>query len=632
MRAVDEAADGRSILRSAVRVTATYVAFCAAWVVASDRIGVHSIGDPAATTGYPSSGLAFVAVTAVLLFFLVRRELAIVRRAENARRVGDERLRASLERSLSMLEATLESTADGLLVVANDRTVSTFNQQFVAMWRIPDALARSGDDAALLAHVEEQLADPGAFRAKVEELYADPTAESFDAIAFKDGRIFERYSKPQRIGDRAIGRVWSFRDVSERRHAESALQEEMQGSLALARVGREVIAAFNTPHLLRTLCQATVAAVRADTSRIYLREDDADAFGPIAASNSSDIDWEAVRAVRIPGAEVEPALRRLGDAAAVAIPVRDFHSARLRSAAERLGMREIMFIALRRGNDLIGFQTATLEQSDREQFAPVDLRVASAIAQISSFAIQNFRLFEQVESANRLKSEFVATMSHELRTPLNVILGYTSLLLEGAFGALESEQDETLRRIDASGRQLLDLVQDTLVVSRLESGRIPVARDSVVLADLLSRIERETAELRRRGDVEYSHTVMPADLRLVSDEAKLRVVLRNLVSNALKFTPRGSVRVIANGLQGGVEICVVDTGIGIAAENLRLIFEPFQQVAESQARGPGGVGLGLYVAYRLVDAVGGRLSVDSEHGRGSAFRVWLPDRSVRRAA
>src|SRR5262249_3936251 len=116
MRALDEAADGRSILRSAVRVTATYVVFSAAWVVGSAWIGLHRVGDRAATSGRPSSEwLAFVAVTGVLLFFLVRRELAIVRRAENARRAGDERLRASLERSLSMLEATLESTADGVL-------------------------------------------------------------------------------------------------------------------------------------------------------------------------------------------------------------------------------------------------------------------------------------------------------------------------------------------------------------------------------------------------------------------------------------------------------------------------------------------------------------------------------------
>jgi len=157
-----------------------------------------------------------------------------------------------------------------------------------------------------------------------------------------------------------------------------------------------------------------------------------------------------------------------------------------------------------------------------------------------------------------------------------------------------------------------------------------VSRQSVSISGLLERIATEISDLRTRLDVEYSHSVVPPDLSIVSDEAKLRVAVRNLVSNALKFTDQGRVRVRAAETDDGVEIRVVDTGIGIAAESVNVIFEPFQQVSQSATGERGGVGLGLYVTTRLVEAVGGRLSVESELGRGSSFRVWLPREPGRR--
>jgi PAS domain S-box-containing protein len=140
---------------------------------------------------------------------------------------------AELERSLSLLRATLEATTDGILVVDDTGKIVTYNQQFVEMWRIPEDVLAARDDERAIAYVLDQLTDPDGFQSKIKELYADPDAESFDVLLFRDGRIFERYSKPQRIGGISVGRVWSFRDVTERGRAEEALRAAEQKHRAL---------------------------------------------------------------------------------------------------------------------------------------------------------------------------------------------------------------------------------------------------------------------------------------------------------------------------------------------------------------------------------------------------------------
>jgi signal transduction histidine kinase len=230
----------------------------------------------------------------------------------------------------------------------------------------------------------------------------------------------------------------------------------------------------------------------------------------------------------------------------------------------------------------------------------------------------------QAVSANRAKGQFLATLSHEVRTPLNAIVGMTHLLRDTN---LTDEQGEYLHALEESGGALLTVINDLLDFSKIESGHLLLAPDSFSVADFLHRLREVFAPLARTKGLEFNLEISAnAPVTLRSDPSRLRQVLMNLLANAVKFTDHGSVTLRAEMAPDvrWLVLRVADTGIGIAPHLHRSIFEPFTQGDSSTTRRYGGTGLGLAIATHLMERMGGRIEVESEPGRGSAFSVWVP--------
>lgn len=255
-------------------------------------------------------------------------------------------------------------------------------------------------------------------------------------------------------------------------------------------------------------------------------------------------------------------------------------------------------------------------------------RIRAATADLEE---QNARLqwqSRELEKANRLKSEFLASMSHELRTPINALIGYTSLLLEGIYGSINEQQSGALTRVQLAAQHLLALIADILDLAKIEAGRMPLHLEELRIREPIDEITAQIEPLVRKKGLAFEATVAPDTPVMLTDRVKIKQILLNLLSNAIKFTHHGTVSVDARPVGETVEIAVKDTGIGIKDQDRDAIWEDFRQVDQSITREFGGTGLGLSITRKLVDALGGEIRLDTEFGKGSTFTVVLPQRSV----
>jgi signal transduction histidine kinase len=417
-----------------------------------------------------------------------------------------------------------------------------------------------------------------------------------------------------------IARVGIIRARTEEALAASRrrLEEESEVANALVRVGQGLISSLDKPGILERLCQLTTELLGCDCSCAILHDPQDDSYVPHTAHGYPAELWAALRRARYPAQAVTPtldALRTVPVVQFVAVDSQDRTTRLLR----RYGLTACLVVPLRHGDETLGMLSAGF-RGRLERFTPVQERVAFGIAQFASLAFENARLVEELETATRWKLEFISTISHELRTPLGVMLGYAEMLSdEGEPG----QRAALVAKIRNTGVELLDLIDSTLNLNRLEAGQDPARLEPVALRDFFAELAADFAALPRPARVELRWT--PGDdVSLVTDRRKLRMILKNLVGNALKFTPAGAVTVRYGASPETCTFEVQDTGVGIAAEHLPIIFDMFRQADGADRRSFSGVGLGLYIVRRLVQQLGGEVQVTSAPEQGSTFTVVLP--------
>jgi GAF domain-containing protein len=432
----------------------------------------------------------------------------------------------------------------------------------------------------------------------------------------------------------AIENVRLFQELQQRTHELVRSVGELK---ALGEVSQAVSSTLDLETVLTRIASHAVQLTGAAGGVIYEYDEGAEEFH---LRGSHQIEKEFVEALR--ASPIRLGGGALGQAAFTRTPVevadildeRDYSATRMRPVLRQLGYRSLVAVPLLREEQIMG--GLTIFRRTPGSFPPEVVHLLQTFATQSVLAIQNARLFReiedksrQIEAANRHKSEFLANMSHELRTPLNAIIGFSEVLQEKLFGELNEKQAEYTDDILTSGRHLLSLINEILDLSKVEAGRMEL---ELATFDLPLAIDNARTFVRERATKHGITLDVDVDDRLgdyVGDERKIKQILLNLLSNAVKFTPEGGrIGINARQTDGSVEISVSDTGIGIAPEDQPKIFEEFRQVGSDYAHKVEGTGLGLTLAKKFVELHGGKIWVTSELGKGSTFTFTLPKRPI----
>lgn len=415
--------------------------------------------------------------------------------------------------------------------------------------------------------------------------------------------------------------ISAIRDITERKRAEDELR-------ALHEIDVALTSTFDLQVILGVLLEKTDLFLPSPSATmIRLLNEKSGRLEPVVCRGVDEEKWRA-RGITVLGIRAQELLHGLTPYTTIInlrtdprVVDHDFY--REEGLISHLGVR---LTANEKPLGVVGFYTKR-----EHQFSKEEISFLSSFADRVALAIYNASLYKEMEKlagelalANKVKDEFMSVMSHELRTPLTALIGYAQLLCDGALGMINERQNKALQKMLNRSKDLMNLIDNILMATRIEAEAVQQIRDFVELKDFLQKLELEYMDLLE-NDLILNWDYPPELPAIQTDSRKLKQILENLIGNAIKFTGKGKVTVQVRQIAGkAVEFKVIDTGVGIPQDALSLIFERFRQVDSSNTRPHSGAGIGLFVVKKFTELLGGTVQVESEMGKGSTFTVRLP--------
>jgi PAS domain S-box-containing protein len=607
-----------------------------------------------------------------------------------------------LKLSLSSLQATLDSTTDGILVVSNSGKITNYNKQFKEIFNIPEGIMESGEDTSALEFVLKLLNNPEQFISKVQYLYNHPETDSFDTLEFLDGRIIERYSCPQKLDDKPIGRVWSFRDVTVRKKAEQQVHlmahtlKSINESISITDINNRIL--FVNAAFLKTYGYTEDELIGQDISMVRSSENDPEIANQILNITTSTgwqgellnrkkdgTDFPIMLSTTLINNEYGEVVGMVG--VAVDISDRKKSEKLLRESEEKYRnlietMPDGVYRSTHEGkfleiNDamvrILGYDSKEelmevdikselyFEPKDRESLIlktnPTELDVfpmkkkdgtavwiedhgwyvkdindqiiyhEGILRDVTERKLAEFQLHkyaEELQEMNATKDKFLSIIAHDLKAPFSSILGLSEILKNEINSFDIGSIEQYINLIYSTSKNTYRLLENLLDWARMQQGKMPFNPRPLILKELVTDIFETLNDGAIKKQIILINSI-EEQLIIHADQNMIKTVIRNLVSNSIKYTSaNGRIEVSASVKDDFILVSVKDNGTGIPKADLNKLFRIETSYSRPGTENEVGTGLGLILCEEFISKHLGKIWVESEIGEGSEFKFILP--------